>query len=274
MPEQVQVKASNASSLIRTSIGRIQRNFPSIPEHLRATPIISGNYVVATRSESGAIAPTYGRDGNAPTVDEWLADRPIGNNLSSQGDGKYTGVNGPATYYDVNVGTSSNSASPGSATEAELIEGRNLLELEEVLPFIDPDTVIEFDTLTTDDGITLYYNARLFDENAPPSNLMNYPTAEKLAREKGTPVARTSWRDSEGKPTQWLTYEKGAFYLYTTSARTIVRADTLDEADFRANDWQTPSGCSETVPTQADLGGESQADEPTFDILNPPCSIG
>lgn len=103
---------------------------------------------------------------------------------------------------------------------------------------------------------------------------MNYPTAERLARAHGTPVTRASWNDSEEKPTAWLTFEMGAFYLYTATARSIITASSLSEADFRAKDWYSPSDCPLQVSAQPDIGGQSQATEPTFDILSPPCRVG
>ena len=102
---------------------------------------------------------------------------------------------------------------------------------------------------------------------------MNFNTASNHAKSDSHPIARSTWSAS-GAPTQWLTFESGAFYLYTATTRDIVKAGDLDEADFRATDWHFPEGCDVTVIPKPDIGGESQANEPTFDVSAPPCVVG
>lgn len=101
---------------------------------------------------------------------------------------------------------------------------------------------------------------------------MNFPTAEYHAKTGRHPVARLIWT-VDGEPTQWLTFEKGAFYIYTGTTRAIVNTGDITEADLRASDWHFPEGCVVEVIEKPDIPGDSQATEPTFDVKSPPCVI-
>lgn len=312
----ITVPVSNVGSLIRTSRGDIATNLPagqqpsSIPQHLRAQPIrpiISNGYVVAI-VQNGQVTPTYGhfRD-RPPTVAEWNQqnNKPIGNNLARPGDGKYEGVTGPATFYTVHVGNGSeegrtanlinNNTSPNGilsvTDQQELVAGLNLLELEEVLPYLDPLGYIRFDTKVVD-GITLYYNAEYLTlaeitdlSNAAGAPKMNFPTAVQYAR-LGHPIARSGWGSEGSNPTTWLTLESGVWFFNSPDGRTLVTSDdgedvegltapNITAGDLLAKDWMLPIGCRPAqLAERSDLPTfGAEATTPKFDVYNPPCKV-
>lgn len=274
------------------------------------TPVISNGLVVAVRPAGGGPpVPTYGRGMRAPTIAEWYGnnvgqdigdyfdDRPIGNNLSG-GDGSYAGVTGPATFYNVNTGGNQGALNNAVANanggqlsfdqQASFVNGSNLLEVEEYLPYIDPLLYIQFETEEID-GVTVYYNARLITSDQlanleRTARSMNFPTAVLHAR-NGVPIARLSWGGGEGNPTTWLTYEGGVWFYNTPTSRNVVTSDDSDEetagspnitqADLLSQDWITPQGCQlDPVAERPDFKtGNTEATTPKFDVYNPPCHV-
>jgi len=99
---------------------------------------------------------------------------------------------------------------------------------------------------------------------------MNYDTVETHGKNNGTPFARSVWDDAEGKPTKWLIFERGALFLYSETERRMLRYDDLTEADYRALDWRFPDAYEGGAIPRPNIGGESQATTPTFDIESPP----
>lgn len=309
------VPTSQASSLISTSRGRIITDLVNIPDELRVkpdqrwnegfgyTPIRdnAGNIVAYRNTRTGNITPVgrdnVGRDPSPPR-------EPIGNNLARPGDGKYTGVNGPATFYDVHVGSGGGGGSNGGLNSAlannnspngllpfsvqqQLVAGSNLLEIEELLPYLDPLSYIQFDTKEVE-GITLFYNARLLSSvevdqlGSDENRKMNFPTAVLYARE-GRPIARSGWGGSEGTSTRWLTYESGLWFMNDGETRNLVTSFDADEegspnvtaSDILSIDWMLPVGCRvDPQPERPDLPSNgAEATAPKFDVHNPPCRV-
>lgn len=292
-----QVKVENIPTVTENGVTKIEdflRKYSSSDTVSRAdtilannvTPIRQGNFVVAYRINGGRPIPTYDRNTPPPTVAEWNASNGIGNQSTSTlgsgsgppNGGKYAGVTGPATYYQVNIPnetTSSPSPPSGPLTpqqQAELIEGLNILQVEELIPFLDPDLEILFDVTRTDEGILLYHNARAVDFEGATN--MNFPTAENHSRLNGTPIARTSWVDADGNFTKWMVYEKGVFILYTAEERRVVKNTDLVEGDYLATNWRFPPACSESAELKPSIKvNANNASTPTFDIQNPPCKV-
>lgn len=149
---------------------------------------------------------------------------------------------------------------------------------EELISMLQPDDVISFEVIE-EDGVTYYLDAILFPNGNPAlaissSNNMNFPTASLHSEENGTLIARIIWVDEGGQPNKWIAYEDGIWILYGPDIRRALRNDDLDEADYRATDWRFPPSCSEVAAYREPIGGLTQAEEPTFDIANPPCKVG
>jgi len=284
-PSKVRLKPSALAHMISATRDTITNNVSPVASVYSGTYIFSPDgSVVGIRLASGGsvpVSPPWKPDTTTVANDKPLDS--IGNNLSRRGDGSYTGVSGPAEYYDVNAPTNSRSntgSSEGGTLDFQnlesIVNGNNLVELEPLIPLIPDDVFIEFDIHTTDDEILLYYNAKATFDDGGGDFTHNFSTASYYARTTGVPISRSSWKEGE-LYIQWITYENGVWYSYTSDERKVIENNTLSEADYRAIDWKYPDSCNlvaisrPAIPTDAD--DSNQSTTPTFDIQNPPCSV-
>ena len=299
-----------------SSIGRI-------PTNIRAQPTTTDPFIRRATPESSTYSGRiiYSKQGNPlylltasgdkVPIDPRFSARPegekqpIGNNLSRPGDGKYTGVNGPATYYNTHQqqtgapsasdnldalleaiqngeeGLTTASGQLTEAAQAQLVAGLNIDQVREIEGLLDPTAMITFD-LVEFEGATLYVNARLttaeLAEQQDKGNLgMNYPTAHQYL-ENGNPIARAAWAgEFDELPKRWLTKQGVIVSDNRETGRlnwTQGESATLTEADLRAQDWVTSPGVTEIFPEQADFpGGVTETETPTFDVHAPPVNV-
>lgn len=289
----------------------------SIPTNIRATPINPGGGLpgVDPISSTHSGSPIYAADGETvvglrlangtriPVRPYRLSEQPrepIGNNLSRPGDGNYTGVNGPATYYQVHAAeTESPSASDNLASvqsnlanfttlsgqlneegQAALVEGLNLYEVQQIAGMLDQDALITFD-LVDFKGATLYTNARFIsaDEAAEldqGTTGMNFPTAYQYAL-KGHPISHPGWHDEESGTQRWYLVDRGIEFIIDGNGRHFVESGVdgnVSAADLKRLDWHLTPQCRITpLPVQPTFGGRREDNGVNFDPSNPPCHI-
>lgn len=163
--------------------------------------------------------------------------------------------------------------------QAALVSGLDANQFtQQLVALLDPSLSLNFLVYDDGSGNVTYIDARLetpetlASNNNSSTNSMNFPTAWTYAISEGRPIARNSWRVDD-VPTQWITWEKGLAYVYTSDERSPVLNDTLSEADMRATDWEFPPGCTVQVIAREGFVDQSQANEPTFNIASPPCKV-